>query len=163
MEARGNFSSSTSTNLTTPWISLSKQFAKEFSESCFLKVTVISYTKQEKIECLVFTFAKNTMANPLPYSQADCAGSPDALSPSQTWCFHSLLSLSHEVHLVPKAHSRFSVCFVSKPLNLHVKNYWLTEFCTITVLSPSMQMPRYEVSQIPPPTCWSTLAFSIPN
>lgn len=67
----------------------------------------LSYTKQEKIQCLLFTFAKNAVATPLPSARVRVPGPWH--SSSQTWC--SAACSAQEVHLVPKAHSKIFVSF----------------------------------------------------
>lgn len=122
---------------------------RSFREFCFLKLTVISYTEQEDTGSLFLTFAKNTMASPHPTAWGRQCRLPCHLPPSsQTWCVvFSLFSLSHKVHLVPKAHSRFVFTFIFWAPEFArictVKNHWLTEFCTIAVFFPSMKMPRF--------------------
>lgn len=75
-----------------------------FIEFCFLKLTVISYTKQENIERLSLTSAKNAVAAP--------AGAPPPALHKRGMLFAPLAQLVPQVHLVPKAHTT-GVCSLS--------------------------------------------------
>lgn len=138
-----------------------------FTEFCFLKLTAISYTKQENTERLFLTFAKNTTASPHPCTRPT-AGAPAARS-SQTWRVVHTAGLAcpsspfgSQSTLEVCVHFPFLSPWICK--DLHSKesltNRILHNRCFLS-LDEDAQVQVWRCA--PVHTYWSTLAFNIPN